>query len=114
MPQADELLKIFGPGGKGISSITGNLGITSDQLKGADWGKLSLLGELGSAKSESNLQSVIGEYGKGGGILTDEQKKALASGTTDQKRQMLAQDILQGQYSPLTKSEQVNQLNADA
>ena len=116
MPQAEQLLKIFGPGGTGVSGMKSSLGISADNLKEADWGKVALLGQLEGAKSQSDLQSVIEQYGKGGGVLTDEQKKALAQrdikGDVTGERSLLAQDILGGKYSPLTKPEQINSLNA--
>lgn len=112
IPQAKEMLKIFGPGGTGMASIQDNLGLTPDQLKGADWNKLALFGQLGASKSESDLQAVEKDYGANGGILSDDQKKALSSGTTDQKKKLLAQDILGGQYSPKTTTEKIETMNA--
>lgn len=117
MPQASQLLKIFGPGGKGISGLQNNLGISASQLQGADWGKLALLGQLNGATSEKDLQSVISQYEAGGGTLSDAEKKALAArganGDIGAEKSQLAHDILGGSYSPKTTTEKVDTLKAD-
>lgn len=116
MPQAGAMLSLSQSGG--FKNIQNNLGISAQQLQSVqDWGKMALLGQLNNAQSETEIQGVISQFTVGGGQLTDEQKTALAAraakGDISGERALLGQNILNGTYSPLTKSEQVNQLNAD-
>lgn len=119
MPQAGAFLKIFGGGINPSQGLIESLlkpygGLSALQNDPQAWSKIGILSQIATAKSGKDIQSIIEQIKKYGGELTPGEQKILESSTApmSEKQRILTQEVMRPGFAPLTKSEQIQTLNA--